>query len=133
VNLMWLVLHSELQFSQLLKYVASGRSSSLRKIAVEMGQRWLQKMSSSRVARWFIFKPKIPNLDQFWRIWQWNILVYFIVVWYIFRPFGIFSGTLVYFVVIWYVFTVLIYCNTKNLAILSSSFRGIFAKKAILV
>jgi hypothetical protein len=27
--------------------------------------------SGRRVARWFVFKPKIPNLGTFWRAFQW--------------------------------------------------------------
>jgi hypothetical protein len=25
----------------------------------------------SRDARWFVFKPKIPNLGKFWRAFEW--------------------------------------------------------------
>jgi hypothetical protein len=25
----------------------------------------------SRVARWFLFKPKIQNLGKFWKVFQW--------------------------------------------------------------
>jgi hypothetical protein len=37
-----------------------------------------------RVARWFIFKPKIPNLGKYWRAIGWEI-------------FDIFYGHLEYF------------------------------------
>jgi hypothetical protein len=49
-----------------------------------------------RVARWFIFKPKIP----LWEVWQWKILVHFVATWPLFRSFGIscgFYGHWVYF------------------------------------
>jgi hypothetical protein len=48
----------------------------------------------SRVARWFVFKPKIwvnfggPCNGRYW---------------YILWPFGLFYGNLVYFVAIWYI------------------------------
>jgi hypothetical protein len=54
------------------------------------------------------FQTKNPNLGKFWRVLQWKMLVYFMAIWYIFRTFGIFYGTLVYFEVIWYIFTVLV-------------------------
>jgi hypothetical protein len=57
----------------------------------------------SRVARWRIFKPKIPNWvyfggfcnKRFWGIY--GHLVYFTVIWSMFRSFGLFYGHLVYF------------------------------------
>jgi hypothetical protein len=58
----------------------------------------------SRVARWSVFKPKIPNLGKFWRVPLWKIVVYFMTIWSILRPLDIFYGHLVYFVVIWYIF-----------------------------
>jgi hypothetical protein len=30
-----------------------------------------QKRLAARVARWFVFKPKIPNLGKFWRAFEW--------------------------------------------------------------
>jgi hypothetical protein len=35
---------------------------------------------SARVARWFIFKPKNPNLGKFWRALEWNMFVYFMTI-----------------------------------------------------
>jgi hypothetical protein len=52
----------------------------------------------NRVARWHFFKPKNPNLGKFWRVLQWKILVYFMAIWYILWPFGI-------FMFIWYQFS----------------------------
>jgi hypothetical protein len=40
---------------------------------------------------------KDPNLWKIWRVWQWKILVYFMSIWSIFRPFGIFYGHLYIF------------------------------------
>jgi hypothetical protein len=34
-----------------------------------------------RVARWFIFKPKIPILGKFWRALDWKMLIYFMAIW----------------------------------------------------
>jgi hypothetical protein len=34
---------------------------------------------------------------------EWKMLVYFMAIWYILRPFGIFYGHLVYFTAIWYI------------------------------
>jgi hypothetical protein len=71
----------------------------------------------SRVARWHIFKPKIPIwVFRYQRDLQWLTLIYFIAVWSILRPFGICCGHLVYSLVIWYTFPVLVYCTNKNLA-----------------
>jgi hypothetical protein len=58
-----------------------------------------------RVARWFVFKPKIPNLGKFWRALEWYMLVcifydhleYFMAIWYNLWPFGIVCGDLLYF------------------------------------
>jgi hypothetical protein len=43
------------------------------------------------------FQTQNPNLGKFWRVLQWKMLVYFIAIWSIFRPFGIFCGTFVIF------------------------------------
>jgi hypothetical protein len=50
------------------------------------------------------FQTKNPSLGKFWRALQWNMLVYFMDIWTIFRPFNVFYGHLAYFVVIWYIF-----------------------------
>jgi hypothetical protein len=50
------------------------------------------------------FQAKNPTLGKFWMGLQWKILVYFMTIWSILRPFEIFFGPLVYFVVIWYIF-----------------------------
>jgi hypothetical protein len=44
-----------------------------------------------RVARWYIFKPKNPNLGKFWRALEWNI------IW----SFGLFYGHWEKLKVIW--------------------------------
>jgi hypothetical protein len=38
------------------------------------------------------FQTKNPNLGQFWRVMQWNMLVYFVAIWLfgIFFPFWFF-------------------------------------------
>jgi hypothetical protein len=30
-----------------------------------------ERENAVRVARWFVFKPKIPNLGNFWRAFEW--------------------------------------------------------------
>jgi hypothetical protein len=57
------------------------------------------------------FQTQNHNLGKFWRFLQWKILVYFMAIWSISRPFGI----MVYFLVILYIFSVLVYCSTKCL------------------
>jgi hypothetical protein len=59
----------------------------------------------SRVARWFLFKPKIPFLGKFWRVLYWKMLVYLMAIWYILLSIGKFNGRLLHFVVIWYIFS----------------------------
>jgi hypothetical protein len=46
---------------------------------------------AARVARWFVFKTKNPNLGK----WKWKIVAYFMTVWFILRPLEIFYGHLV--------------------------------------
>jgi hypothetical protein len=66
-------------------------------------------MDNTMVARWFVFKPKIPfgsileglargNHGIFY-----NHLVYFTAIGNISRPFGIFCGHLTYFSPFWYI------------------------------
>jgi hypothetical protein len=47
------------------------------------------------------FQAKNPSLGKFWRELQWKMLVYFMAIWSILQPFGIFCGHLVYFTAIW--------------------------------
>jgi hypothetical protein len=59
----------------------------------------------SRVARWFVFKPKNRNLGKFWRekfgmknvCLFYDHLEYLTAIWYNLWPFGIVCGRLVYF------------------------------------
>jgi hypothetical protein len=70
----------------------------------------------SRVARWYIFKPKIPIWVNFSasckeRCWPFYChFVYFMAIWYVFGSF-------------WYIFPVLVCCAEKNLATLRISMR----------
>jgi hypothetical protein len=58
------------------------------------------------------FQTRNRNLGQFWRVLQWNMLVYFRAIWsthftaicYILWSFGIYYGYLVYF-------SVLVFCG----------------------
>jgi hypothetical protein len=66
------------------------------------------------------FQTKNPNLGKFWRALEWALLVYFMVIWNILRPFGIcIFWPLGNVGVIWYISPVLVYCVKKNLATLS--------------
>jgi hypothetical protein len=38
------------------------------------------------------FQTKNPNMSRFWRAFEWRMLVCFLVIWNILRPFGIFYG-----------------------------------------
>jgi hypothetical protein len=46
------------------------------------------------------FQTKNPNLGKFWCPLQWKVLVNFMAIWSILRPFGIFGGYLVDFMVV---------------------------------
>jgi hypothetical protein len=50
----------------------------------------------ARVARWFLFRPKIPIWVNFWGPLDWKMLI---ASW----PFGIFYRHLRYFTTIWYI------------------------------
>jgi hypothetical protein len=54
---------------------------------------------ANRVARWFVFKPKIP-------IWvDWKMFIYFMAIWNILRTLWIFYDHLVHWVFIWCTFS----------------------------
>jgi hypothetical protein len=56
-------------------------------------------------ARWFVFKPKHPNLGKVWRALELKMLIHFMVICIILKPFGIFYGHYVCNVVVfWYIF-----------------------------
>jgi hypothetical protein len=54
------------------------------------------------------FQTKNPILGKFWRVLKWKMLVCFIAIWYILRPFGKFYDHLVHYVAIWYIFFILV-------------------------
>jgi hypothetical protein len=41
------------------------------------------------------FQTKNPNLGKFWSALEWKMLLYFMTIWNILRPFGIMGGRLV--------------------------------------
>jgi hypothetical protein len=53
-----------------------------------------------RVARWHVFKPKVPIWVNFWELAMEDALM---SIWSILWLVGIFCGHLVYFMVIWYI------------------------------
>jgi hypothetical protein len=59
---------------------------------------WNQTRTCARVARWFIFKPKIPILVKYGGPWNCKLLLYFMTIRNILRPIGIIYGLLVYIV-----------------------------------
>jgi hypothetical protein len=67
------------------------------------------------------FPTKNPNLGKFWRALQLKMLVYFMDIRSILRSFGKFYGRLVYFVVIWYMFSHFGIFTKKNLATLTQT------------
>jgi hypothetical protein len=65
------------------------------------------------------FQTKNPNLGQFWRALDGEMLIYFMAIWNILRTFGISYDDLVYiFISVGTFFSVLISCSKKNLATL---------------
>jgi hypothetical protein len=51
------------------------------------------------------FQNKNPNLGNFWGLWQWKMLLYFMAIGSILRQLGLVCGHLVYFMVIWHTFS----------------------------
>jgi hypothetical protein len=47
-----------------------GRYRELRR------QTLVRTVAATRVARWFIFRPKIPILGKFWRALEWKMLIH---------------------------------------------------------
>jgi hypothetical protein len=62
----------------------------LRSIRNEGSQKSFRQTLPSRVARWYIFKLKIPVWVNFWWCLQWKMFVYFMDFWSILRSIGIF-------------------------------------------
>jgi hypothetical protein len=59
----------------------------------------------TRVARWFLFKPKNPNLYKFWSALDCKMLIYFMAICNISQTFEILFDQLVHFVFIWDIFS----------------------------
>jgi hypothetical protein len=77
-------------------------------------------MYACRVARWYLFKQKIPICVNFGGPWNgkgWHILWPIGIL----RQFCIFNGNRVTFLVVRYIFSVLVHCVKKNLATLNAS------------
>jgi hypothetical protein len=79
-----------------------------------------------RVARWFLFKPKIPILVHFGRPRNGKCRYLFRAFCNILHQLGIFYGPLVYFLVIWHISPVLVCFAQKNLATLNGCWRQSF-------
>jgi hypothetical protein len=72
----------------------------------------------SRVARWFLFKPKIPHLGKFWRALVWKMVIYFMALGNSLQTLGICHDHWVHFVFVWYIFHSFGKSYQKNLAAL---------------
>jgi hypothetical protein len=81
---------------------------------------------ATKVARWYIFKPKLPIWVNFggscngrclYTLWPFGIfyghLVYFTAIWSTLKPFGIFCGHLVFFIAKWYFFLLWYFVERK--------------------
>jgi hypothetical protein len=89
--------------------------------------RVIQIRTATRVARLYIFKPKIQIWVNF-VVLQWQMLVYCMAFLSILQPFGKFYGHFVYFPQFWYIShsfgifsPVLVCCTQKNLATLTAT------------
>jgi hypothetical protein len=60
---------------------------------------------NSKVARWFIFRPKISIWAYFCRPWNGKFDYFLMAILVLLGPFGAFYLHLVYFEVIWYIFS----------------------------
>jgi hypothetical protein len=65
----------------------------------------LSFVGCGRVARWFIFNPKNPNLGKFLRVIDWKLFIYFMAIWNVWMAFWIFYEHMVHLVFIWYIFS----------------------------
>jgi hypothetical protein len=63
---------------------------------------WLVTGTMARLPDGVFSNPKIQNLGKFWRALEWKMLVYFMAIWNILLPFGVFYGHLEYVMAIWY-------------------------------
>jgi hypothetical protein len=70
--------------------------------------------SSGQGCQMVYFQKQNQNLGKFWRVLQWKILVYFMAIWSIFRPFGI---LLALWYILWSfgVFSLLCYILTRKI------------------
>jgi hypothetical protein len=75
-------------------------------------------LPETRVARWYIFIQKIPNLGTFVSVLELKLLVCFIIICNILWPFVICYSPFVKFVVLWSIFPVLVCFTKKNMATL---------------
>jgi hypothetical protein len=85
----------------------------------KMASIWRGGKGKNRVARWFIFKPKIPIwVNYLGPYLDWKMLKYFMAIWNILGTFGIVYEHFVHFVLFGIFFPVLVSCTKKNLATL---------------
>jgi hypothetical protein len=78
------------------KIISSGRNKIIE-------QKRSPKTSRDQGCQMVNFLTKNSNLGKFWWGLQWKMLVYFVDIWSILRPFDIFLGIWFIFVVIWHI------------------------------
>jgi hypothetical protein len=88
-------------------HTMSGQIGKPTLLRVQCHNTWITTyVVSARVARWIIFKPKIPIWLNFGGPQIGKCLyIYFMAIWNIIRRFWIFYYHLVHFVFIWYIFS----------------------------
>jgi hypothetical protein len=74
-----------------------------------------QKDTTKQGCQIVYFQNKNPNLGKFWRALEWKMLLYFMTIWNILRPFDITYGRWVQFLAIWYIFPILVCLNLATL------------------
>jgi hypothetical protein len=70
-------------------------TSSFRAVKLEILKDSSQITHEEQGCQMVCLQTKNPHLGQFWRVLQWKVLVYFMVTWFILRPFVIFYVHLV--------------------------------------
>jgi hypothetical protein len=87
----------------------------------EIGSRsrsYFSALISKQGCQMVCFRTKNPNLGKFWRALEWRMLVYFMPIWNMLWPFGIFNGHLAFIWQFGIFSSALVYCVKNNLATL---------------
>jgi hypothetical protein len=65
-----------------------------------------------------LFSNQTPTFGEFWKAFEWKMIISFMTIWYTFWSFALFYGNLLHLVDICYIIPILVYCIKKNLATL---------------